>query len=123
MNGRRRLRADLRELALSTKAELSALQQAMDERATKGDLSELAQSSKVDLNEIAQTTKADLNALAQTTKADMDALAQTTKADLNALAQTTKADLNGLEMRMTIKVGAMLFAVVGLLVTLELLRL
>lgn len=57
------------------------------------------------------------------TKADLRELARETKADLNTLAQATKADLNTLEMRMTIKVGAMLFAVAGLLVALELLRL
>ena len=65
-------------------------------------------------------TKADLNELAQMTKADLNELAQTTKADLGELAQATKAELRELELRITIKVGAMLFAVAGLLVALEL---
>ena len=54
------------------------------------------------------------------TKADLNELAQMTKADLNELAQTTKTNLRELELRMTVKVGAMLFAVAGLLVALEL---
>ena len=100
---------------LATKADLNELAQM-----TKADLNELAQMTKADLNELAQTTKADLSELAQTTKADLSELAQTTKADLNELAQTTKVELRELELRMTIKVGAMLFAVAGLLVALEL---
>lgn len=41
-----------------------------------------------------------------------DALA--TKGDLKALEDTTKADLRDLEQRMTIRLGAMLFAATGL---------
>ena len=99
---------------------LDTLGNSQDTLATKADLNELAQMTKADLNELAQMTKADLNKLAQATKTDLNELAQTTRADLNKLAQTTKADLRELELRMTIKVGAMLFAVAGLLVALEL---
>ena len=99
---------------------LDTLGNSQDTLATKSDLHELAQETKADLSELAQMTKADLNELAQTTKADLSELAQTTKTDLSELAQTTKTELRELELRMTIKVGAMLFAVAGLLVALEL---
>jgi hypothetical protein len=62
----------------------------------------------------ALATKGDLDALARATRADLDVLAQVTKADFDALAQATKADLRELEHRMTIRLGAMLFAVAGL---------
>ena len=48
------------------------------------------------------------------TKADLDALVRATKADLAALERATKADLRELEQRMTIRLGAMLFAAAGL---------
>lgn len=87
---------------------------------------EMAEALLDPLGESGETlaTKADLRELAQETKADLNALQQTVQALQQAVNErATKADLNALEMRITIKVGAMLFAVVGLLVALELLRL
>jgi CHAD domain-containing protein len=47
---------------------------------------------------------------------DLDVLRQENKADLAALRQEFKADLRDLEQRLTIRLGLMLVAAVGLLV-------
>lgn len=61
-------------------------------------------------------TDTQAQALIDQSRESSDALA--TKADLDALARATKADLDvrlrELEQRMTIRLGAMLFAVAGL---------
>ncbi|MDR2154430.1 MAG: hypothetical protein LBE78_05315 [Burkholderiaceae bacterium] len=48
-----------------------------------------------------------------TTKGDLRELRAELKADISALRQELKADLTQLELRMTIKLGAMLVAAVG----------
>lgn len=73
-----------------------------------------AVATKADLDALERATKADLEALELATKANLEALKLATKANLDALAQATKADLNALEQRMTIRLGAMLFAAAGL---------
>lgn len=112
-------KADLRELAQANKTDLSELAQA-----NKTDLSKLAQANRADLQESAQQTKADLNALQQKVEALQQAMDErATKADLAVVVQANKAELRELELRMTVKVGVMLFALAGLLVALELLPL
>ena len=92
---------------LATKADLNALQLAIEERSTKADL-----------NALQQTVQA-LHQTVQNLQQTVDTLA--TKAELRELAQATKSEMRELELRMTVKVGAMLFAMTGLLVALQLL--
>ena len=99
---------------------------AMDETlATKADL----QPIKVDLDGVmaAMATKADFQAI----RADLDRVVATmaTKADLQPIrvdldgvmaTMASKTDLAALEQRMTIKLGAMVFASMSLLAVLQL---
>ena len=73
---------------------------------TKADIQDMV--TKADIQDMA--TKADLQNMV--TKADLQDMA--TKADFQDMV--TKADLRDLEQRLTLKVGAMLFAFASLLV-------
>ena len=64
----------------------------------------------------AVASKADLEALGQQTKADLEALRQQTSAGFLALEQSTEAKLRELELRMTIRLGTMIFAASGLII-------
>ena len=75
-----------------------------------------AVASKTDLEALGQQTKADLEALGQRTKADLEALRQQTNAGFLALEQSTEAKLRELELRMTIRLGTMIFAASGLII-------
>ena len=80
-----------------------------------------AVASKGDLEALGQQTKADLEALGLQTKAGFLALEhaineRATKADLQALEQSTEAKLRELELRMTIRLGTMIFAASGLII-------
>ena len=75
-----------------------------------------AVASKADLEALGQQTKADLEALGQQTKADLEALRQQTNAGFLALEQSTEAKLRELELRMTIRLGTMIFAASGLII-------
>ncbi len=73
-----------------------------------------ALATKADLKELEAATKDDLKALEAATKADLKALEAATKADLKALEVSTNVGLRDLEQRMTIRLGAMMFATTGL---------
>ena len=75
-----------------------------------------AVASKGDLEALGQQTKADLEAFGQQTKADLEALRQQTNAGFLALEQSTEAKLRELELRMTIRLGTMIFAASGLII-------
>ena len=75
-----------------------------------------AVASKGDLEALGQQTKADLEALGQRTKTDLEALRQQTNAGFLALEQSTEAKLRELELRMTIRLGTMIFAASGLII-------
>ena len=106
--------------------------EAHDAVASKGDLEAFGQQTRADLEALGQQTKADLEAFGQQTKADLEALRQqtnagflalehainerATKADLQALEQSTEAKLRELELRMTIRLGTMIFAASGLII-------
>jgi hypothetical protein len=95
--------------------------EAHDAVASKGDLEALGQQTKADLEAFGQQTKADLEALRQQTNAGFLALEhaineRATKADLQALEQSTEAKLRELELRMTIRLGTMIFAASGLII-------
>ena len=72
----------------------------------------------------ALATKADLQDLAQMTKAEIQALdirIQALDMYLQALAQTTKADLKDLELRLTLRLGALVVGAAGVLAVLQVL--
>ena len=72
----------------------------------------------------ALATKADLQDLAQMTKAEIQALdirIQALDMHLQALAQTTKADLKDLELRLTLRLGALVVGAAGVLAVLQVL--
>ena len=52
------------------------------------------------------------------TKRDLEELRKATAHDLNELRQATKLDLKELELRLTIKLGAIMMAAIGLTVVL-----
>ncbi len=89
--------------------------------ATKSDLKALEQATKADLKALEQATKADLKALEQATKADLKALEQATKADIAAVREVmaTKADLKDLELRITLRLGALIVGAAGVLAVLD----
>ena len=93
-------KADLDEPARATKADLSALQQAVSERATTADLRNLERA----IENLEQA----VNEMAS-------------KAELRELKRSIRTSMREVELRMTIKFGATLFAVAGLLVALQLL--
>ena len=90
--------------------------EAHDAVASKTDLEALGQQTKADLEALGQQTKADLEAFGQQTKADLEALRQQTNAGFLALEQSTEAKLRELELRMTIRLGTMIFAASGLII-------
>jgi hypothetical protein len=95
--------------------------EAHDAIASKGDLEILGQQTKADLEVLGQQTKADLEAFGQQTKASLLALEQAineraTKTDLQALELSTEAKLRESELRMTIRLGTMIFAASGLII-------
>ena len=61
-------------------------------------------------------SKGDLETLGQQAKADFEALGRQTKAGLLALEHSTEAKLRELELRMTIRLGTMIFAASGLII-------
>jgi len=82
------------------------------ELATKTDLEVLEQSTKADFQALEQSFKADFQTLEQSTKTDIQALEQSTKTEFQAL----RAEMRELELRITVRMGAMLFAASGLVV-------
>ncbi len=80
-----------------------------------------ALATKSDLKALEQATKADLKALEQATKADLKALEQATKADIAAVREVmaTKADLKDLELRITLRLGALIVGAAGVLAVLD----
>ena len=93
------------------------------ELATKTDLQALEQSIEARFQALEQSTRADIQALEQSTRADIQALEQSTRADIQVLEQSTKTDFQSLraemrelELRITVRMGAMLFAASGLVV-------
>ena len=80
-----------------------------------------ALATKSDLKILEQATKNDLKALEQATKADIAAVREVmaTKADLKALEQATKADLKDLELRITLRLGALIVGAAGVLAVLD----
>ena len=64
-------------------------------------------------------TKGDVEMLAIKTKADVDMLAIKTTADVEMLATTTKAEIEKLELRLIIKIAAIVVGLVGLMRGLE----
>ena len=90
--------------------------EAHDAVASKTDLEALGQQTNADLEAFGQQTKADLEALGQRTKTDLEALRQQTNAGFLALEQSTEAKLRELELRMTIRLGTMIFAASGLII-------
>ena len=103
---------------------IGAVGESHEALATKADLQDLAQMTKADLQDLAQMTKADLQDLAQMTKAEIQALdirIQALDMYLQALAQTTKADLKDLELRLTLRLGALVVGAAGVLAVLQVL--
>ena len=89
---------------------LDTLGNSQDTLATKSDLHELAQETKTDLRNLVRaiaTLEQAVNKMAS-------------KAELRELEHSIRTSVRELELRMTVKVGAMLFAVAGPLVALEL---
>ncbi len=84
--------------------------------ATKADLKVLEQAIRSDLQTMEQATKTDLQTMEQAIRSDLQALEQATKADLQALEQTLGAELKSLELRMTIKLGGLVFAGFGVMI-------
>ena len=80
-----------------------------------------ALATKDDLKALEQVTKSDLKALEQATKAELASVreAMATKADLKALEQATKADLKDLELRITLRLGALIVGAAGVLAVLD----
>ena len=92
-------KGDLRELA--TKDDLREL-------ATKDDLREFA--TKDDLRVLEQKTQAEIQDLAQKTQTEMRAMElrlQHVEVRLEALARSWKADLKDFELRLTLRLGAL----------------
>ena len=82
-----------------------------DEMATKADIQNLGSTTKMEMQRLASATKDDIQNLASATKADIQNLASTTQADI----QGVRSELKQLELRMTIKLGLMQAATVGLM--------
>ncbi len=90
-----------------------------------------------DIDRLRQETKADIDLLRQETKADIDLLRQETKADIDRLRQETRAqfvranhemgagfalirsEIQTMSKDMTIKLGSMMVAMAGLVVTIQ----
>ena len=110
------------------KALVGAVSESHDTLTTKTDLQVLAQESKANLHALAQETKADLQATKVDlqaeiagVRAEIQALAQETQAEfanvrteIRALAQETEAKRREMELRMTIRLGAMIVVASGL---------
>ena len=90
--------------------------EAHDAVASKTDVEALGQQTKVDLEALGQQTKADIEALGQQLRAEMQAFRKENQANLQALRQETDAKLRELELRMTIRLGTMMFAASGLII-------
>ena len=67
----------------------------------------------------ALATKSDLKAMEQATKADLKAMEQATKTDLKTLEQATKTDLKDLELRITLRLGALIVGAAAVLAVLD----
>ena len=78
-----------------------------------------ALATKSDLKALEQATKADLKAMEQATKTDLKALEQATYAGLKALEQATNADLKDLELRITLRLGALIVGAAAVLAVLD----
>ncbi len=89
---------------------LDTLGNSQDTLATTTDLHELAQATKVDLRNLERAIESLEQAVNE----------MASKAELREMERSIRASMRELELRMTVKVGAMLFAVAGLLVALEL---
>ncbi|MCX7036658.1 MAG: hypothetical protein NT064_08750 [Proteobacteria bacterium] len=90
-----------------------------------------------DIDRLRQETTADIDLLRQETKADIDLLRQETKADIDRLRQETRAEfvrvnhemgagfalirseIQTMSKDMTIKLGSMMVAMAGLVVTIQ----
>ena len=97
--------------AVASRADVEALGQQ-----TKADLEALGQQTKAGLEALGQQTKAGLEALGQQLRAEMHAFREENQANLQALRQETDAKLRELELRMTIRLGTMMFAASGLII-------
>ena len=97
--------------AVASKTDVEALGQQ-----TKADVEALGQQTKADLEALGQQTKADIEALGQQLRAEMQAFRKENQANLQALRQETDAKLRELELRMTIRLGTMMFAASGLII-------
>ncbi|MBF0108126.1 MAG: DUF1640 domain-containing protein [Magnetococcales bacterium] len=104
----------------STKAELSAKIES-----TRAELKKDIESTRAELKKDIESTRAELNAKIESTKAELNAKIESTKAELKKDIESTRADLKRdlkeLELRMIIKMGAMILAAIlsatGVLVT------
>jgi hypothetical protein len=92
---------------LATKSDLELLRAAM-----RSDMESLKIATKHDIESLRSDTKADIESL----KTDIESLRSDTKADIASLKASTRTDLAQLELRMTLKFGAMLAAAVGVLI-------
>ena len=92
---------------------IGAVGESHEALATKADLQDLAQMTKADLQDLAQMTKAEIQAL--------DIRIQAVDMHLQALAQTTKGDLKDLELRLTLRLGALVVGAAGVLAVLQVL--
>jgi hypothetical protein len=110
---------DIRQAEAQAQALSEALGSGIDRLATKNDLELLRSAVRADMNNLQVATKADMASL----RADFDSLRMETKADSASL----KADIEcfkvstdkkfvDLELRMTLKFGAMLAVAVSVLI-------
>jgi len=107
-------------------------ERAKDELATKRDIDELREATKRDIDKLREATKRDIDELREATKRDIDELREATKRDIKELRQETKRDidlakaelqasLKDLEVKLTVRMGAMLAIVLAAIATLKLL--
>ena len=84
--------------------------------ATKSDLHTVQLIFQSELKSLEQTFQSELKSLEQTFQSDLKSLEQTFQSDLKSLEQTFQSDLKSLEQRMTIKLGALVFAGFGVMI-------
>ena len=118
------------------RAEASALRDVLAESldttiATKGDVARLEANTKASISSLEASTKASISSLEAATKADsarldanISSLEASTKASISSLAASTKADMElqrkdmqAMELRLVIKLGALMTAIAGLGIT------